>query len=41
MADEPRRISVALFDGFELLLDVFGPVELFSLAPDDPRKRVV
>lgn len=32
MTDKPRRISVVLFDGFELL-DVFGPVELFSLAP--------
>lgn len=33
MTDEPRRISIVLFDGFELL-DVFGPVELFSLAGD-------
>lgn len=33
MTDEARRISVVLFDGFELL-DVFGPVELFSRAPD-------
>lgn len=29
----PRRLSVVLFDGFELL-DVFGPVELFSRVPD-------
>ncbi|MCI1746929.1 MAG: DJ-1/PfpI family protein [Acidipropionibacterium sp.] len=28
-----RRISVVLFDGFELL-DVFGPVELFSMEPE-------
>lgn len=28
-----RRVSVVLFDGFELL-DVFGPVELLSIAPD-------
>jgi hypothetical protein len=27
MTDDLRRISVVLFDGFELL-DVFGPVEL-------------
>lgn len=27
-----RRVSVVLFDGFELL-DVFGPVELFSMVP--------
>jgi transcriptional regulator GlxA family with amidase domain len=33
MSDDLRRISVVLFDGFELL-DVFGPVELFSMAPD-------
>lgn len=33
MSEEPRRISVVLFDGFELL-DVFGPVELFSLVGD-------
>ncbi len=31
--DSQRRISVVLFDGFELL-DVFGPVELFSMEPD-------
>ena len=30
----PRRISIVLFDGFEVL-DVFGPVELFSMWPDD------
>jgi len=29
----PRRVSVLLFDGFELL-DVFGPVELLSMLPD-------
>lgn len=29
-----RQVSVVLFDGFELL-DVFGPVELFSMLPDD------
>lgn len=29
-----RRVSVVLFDGFELL-DVFGPVELFSRLPED------
>lgn len=33
MAHEPRRISVVLFEGFELL-DVFGPVDLFSHLPD-------
>ena len=33
MTGNPRRISIVLFDGFELL-DVFGPVELFSMAPD-------
>jgi transcriptional regulator GlxA family with amidase domain len=33
MADDLRRISVVLFEGFELL-DVSGPVELFSLVPD-------
>lgn len=32
MTDDPRRLTVVLFDGFELL-DVFGPVELFSMAP--------
>ena len=32
MTDDPRRISVVLFEGFELL-DVFGPVELFSMVP--------
>ena len=31
----PRRaVSIVLFDGFELL-DVFGPVELLSVLPDD------
>jgi transcriptional regulator GlxA family with amidase domain len=29
----PRRVSVVLFEGFELL-DVFGPVELLSTVPD-------
>jgi putative intracellular protease/amidase len=29
-----RSVSVVLFEGFELL-DVFGPVELFSALPDD------
>jgi transcriptional regulator GlxA family with amidase domain len=33
MPEEYRRISVVLFEGFELL-DVFGPVELFTLVPD-------
>jgi transcriptional regulator GlxA family with amidase domain len=33
MTGDLRRISVVLFDGFELL-DVFGPVELFSMVPD-------
>jgi len=33
MADQKRCISVVLFDQFELL-DVFGPVELYSLASD-------
>jgi transcriptional regulator GlxA family with amidase domain len=33
MTDDLRRISVVLFDGFELL-DVFGPVELFGMVPD-------
>jgi transcriptional regulator GlxA family with amidase domain len=32
MPEESRRISVVLFEGFELL-DVFGPVELFTLVP--------
>jgi len=30
----PRTVSVVLFDGFELL-DVFGPVELLSVLPDE------
>lgn len=34
MTDASRHIAVVLFDGFELL-DVFGPVELFSLVPDE------
>jgi transcriptional regulator GlxA family with amidase domain len=33
MTDDTRRISVVLFEGFQLL-DVFGPVELYSLVPD-------
>jgi len=33
MTDDLRRISVVLFEGFELL-DVFGPVELFSMVSD-------
>lgn len=33
MPDQPRRLAIVLFDGFELL-DVFGPVELFSMLPD-------
>lgn len=33
MTDDQRRVSVVLFEGFEVL-DVFGPVELFSLVPD-------
>jgi transcriptional regulator GlxA family with amidase domain len=33
MPEELRRVSVVLFEGFELL-DVFGPVELFSMVPD-------
>lgn len=30
---EPRTVTVLLFDGFEVL-DVFGPVEIFSKVPD-------
>jgi len=33
MTGDLRRISVVLFEGFELL-DVFGPVELFGMVPD-------
>ena len=33
MTGDLRRMSVVLFEGFELL-DVFGPAELFSLIPD-------
>ena len=33
MADELRHATVVLFEGFELL-DVFGPVELFSRVPE-------
>ena len=32
-ARAPRRIGVVLFDGFELL-DVFGPLEIFGVLPD-------
>jgi transcriptional regulator GlxA family with amidase domain len=32
-AQTPRRITVVLFDRFELL-DVFGPLELFGILPD-------
>jgi transcriptional regulator GlxA family with amidase domain len=32
MADSPPRIGVVLFEGFELL-DVFGPLEMFGVAP--------
>jgi len=32
-ANPARRVSVVLFDGFELL-DVFGPVELLGTVPD-------
>lgn len=32
MSEAKRRVSVVLFEGFELL-DVFGPVELFRLDP--------
>src|SRR5690348_4160088 len=32
MTGDLRRMSVVLFEGFELL-EVFGPVELFSLVP--------
>jgi len=34
MAASSRRVSVVLFEGFELL-DVFGPVELLSMLPED------
>lgn len=30
----PRRVSIVLFDGFELL-DAFGPIELLSRLPDE------
>lgn len=33
VSDGLRRISIVLFEEFQLL-DVFGPVELFSMAPD-------
>lgn len=31
--DQPRRVAVVLFEGFELL-DVFGPLELLGVLPD-------
>ncbi|GAA4655695.1 DJ-1/PfpI family protein [Arthrobacter cryoconiti] len=31
--NQRQRVSIVLFDGFELL-DVFGPVELLGMAPD-------
>jgi putative intracellular protease/amidase len=34
MTASPRRVSVVLFEGFELL-DVFGPVELLAMLPAD------
>jgi putative intracellular protease/amidase len=34
MAASSRRVSVVLFEGFELL-DVFGPVELLAMLPED------
>jgi len=34
MTDSRRRVSVVLFEGFELL-DVFGPVELLFMRPED------
>jgi transcriptional regulator GlxA family with amidase domain len=34
MTASPRRVSVVLFEGFELL-DVFGPVELLAMLPED------
>ena len=39
MTGDLRRMSVVLFEGFELL-DVFGPAELFSLVPGQARHRV-
>ncbi len=33
MESGPRRVGIVLFDGFELL-DVFGPVEVFSRLPE-------
>jgi transcriptional regulator GlxA family with amidase domain len=40
MESAPRRVSVVLFPGFELL-DVFGPVELFSLTHDRIRVELI
>ncbi|MDV6270831.1 type 1 glutamine amidotransferase family protein [Rhodococcus globerulus] len=34
MDDSHRRVSIVLFDGFELL-DVFGPLGLFSMVPNE------
>lgn len=33
MTFEPQRVTVVLFEGFELL-DVFGPVQLLQAVPD-------
>lgn len=40
MTGVSRRVSVVLFDGFELL-DVFGPIELLSMLPEQFRIDVV
>ncbi|QAY71160.1 DJ-1/PfpI family protein [Xylanimonas protaetiae] len=40
MSDQVRRVSIVLFDGFELL-DVFGPVELLSVVGDRVRVELV
>lgn len=40
MTGAPRRVSVVLFDGFELL-DVFGPVELLSVLPEQFQVEMV
>jgi transcriptional regulator GlxA family with amidase domain len=36
----PRQITAVLFDGFELL-DVFGPLEIFGVLPDQFRLALV
>ena len=36
----PRQITAVLFDGFELL-DVFGPLEIFGVLPDQFRLSLV